>query len=189
MLYSGIDLHKRTCTITTLDARGRLVDEARMATDRLTLASYFSRHRKPHTAVVEATGSWYWLADFLDAEGIALILAHAKYLKAIAYAKVKTDAIDARTLAQLLRAQFIPEAHMISPEALLERLGVELDGRSIAFRWSREEDIDRVLTGVGMGLPAPAERPGCRGRSPTCTTRPTSCFQPCWRRSGSGDRS
>lgn len=116
MLYSGIDLHKRTCTITTLDARGRILDEARMATDRMALASYFGRHRKPHTAVVEATGSWYWLHDFLKAEGIALILAHAKYLKAIAYAKVKTDAIDARTLAQLLRAQFIPEAHMVSPE-------------------------------------------------------------------------
>jgi len=116
MLYTGIDLHKRTCTITTIDARGRVLDEARMATDRLALASYFSRHRKPHTAVVEATGNWYWLHDFLEAEGIALVLAHAKYLKAIAYAKVKTDAIDARTLAQLLRAQFIPEAHMVSPE-------------------------------------------------------------------------
>ena len=116
MLYSGIDLHKRTLAITTLDARGRLVDEARMATDRFALASYFRRLRKPHTAVVEATGSWYWLHDFLEAEGIALVLAHAKYLKAIAYAKVKTDAIDAHTLARLLRAQFIPEAHMVSPE-------------------------------------------------------------------------
>jgi len=116
MLYSGIDLHKRTCTMTTLDARGRVLDEARMATDRVALASYFARQRKPHTAVVEATGSWYWLHDFLRSQGIALILAHAKYLKAIAYAKVKTDAIDATTLAQLLRIDMIPGAHMVSPE-------------------------------------------------------------------------
>jgi hypothetical protein len=34
-------------------------------------------------------------------------LAHAKFLKAIAYAKVKTDAIDATTLGQLLRAGLI----------------------------------------------------------------------------------
>ncbi len=87
-----------------------------MATDRMALASYVRRLRKPHTAVVEATGGWYWLEDFLWAEGIALVLAHAKYLKAIAYAMVKTDAIDAYTLARLLRAQFIPEAHMVSPE-------------------------------------------------------------------------
>jgi transposase len=116
MLYSGIDLHKRTCSIATVDARGNVVDQARMATDRVALASYFRQHAEPHTAVVEATGSWYWLHDFFQAQGIALVLAHAKYLKAIAYAKVKTDAIDALTLARLLRAQFIPEAHMVSPE-------------------------------------------------------------------------
>jgi len=116
MLYSGIDLHKCSCVLTTLDARGRLVDEARMRTDRSTILSYFRRHRGPHTATVEATGSWYWLSDLLAAEGIALRLAHAKYLKAIAYAKVKTDAVDSRTLAQLLRAHLIPEAHMVSPE-------------------------------------------------------------------------
>ena len=43
-------------------------------------------------------------------------LAHAKLLKAIAHAKVKTDAVDAATVAQLLRADLIPGAHMISPE-------------------------------------------------------------------------
>jgi hypothetical protein len=34
--------------------------------------------------------------------GIELELAHAKLLKAIAYAKVKTDAVDSDTLAQLV---------------------------------------------------------------------------------------
>lgn len=38
----------------------------------------------------------------------------AKLLKAIAYAKVKTDAVDSTTLAHLLRAGLVPEAHMIS---------------------------------------------------------------------------
>jgi hypothetical protein len=32
-------------------------------------------------------------------------------LKAISYAKVKTDSVDARTLAELLRVGLIPEAH------------------------------------------------------------------------------
>ena len=40
-------------------------------------------------------------------------LAHAKYLKAIRYAKVKANAVDAATMAQLLRVQLIPEPHMI----------------------------------------------------------------------------
>lgn len=54
--------------------------------------------------------------DLLEAEGIDLSLAHAKFVKAISYAKVKTDKVDAHTLAQLLRVGLIPEAHKISSE-------------------------------------------------------------------------
>ncbi len=71
---------------------------------------------EPTVATVEATSSWYWLRDLLAQEQRPLTLAHAKFVKAIAYAKVKTDAVDALTLAQLLRADLIPRAHMVSPE-------------------------------------------------------------------------
>lgn len=67
----------------------------------------------PVKAVVEATSSWYWLADWAETRNVELILAHAKMLKAIAYAKVKTDSVDAHTLAQLLAADLIPAAHMV----------------------------------------------------------------------------
>ena len=39
-----------------------------------------------------------------------------------------------------------------------QRLGVELDGRSIAYRWSRENQIDQVLAGAGIPLPDSAQR-------------------------------
>ena len=58
--------------------------------------------------------SWYWLSDLLDSINIPMILAHAKYVKAIAYAKVKTDKVDSHTLSQLLRMNYIPVAHKIS---------------------------------------------------------------------------
>ncbi|MCZ7616649.1 MAG: transposase [Ignavibacteriaceae bacterium] len=54
--------------------------------------------------------------DLLNSINIPLILAHAKYVKAIAYAKVKTDKVDSHILAQLLRLNFIPQAHKISNE-------------------------------------------------------------------------
>jgi len=41
-----------------------------------------------------------------------VILAHPLKVKAIASAKIKTDAIDSRTLAQLLMADLIPQAHL-----------------------------------------------------------------------------
>ena len=54
------------------------------------------------------------MRDLLVPQGIDLRLAHAKYRKAISYAKVKTDAVDAATMATLFSVQLIPEAHMIS---------------------------------------------------------------------------
>jgi transposase len=65
--------------------------------------------------------TWYWLNDLLTSMDIPLVLAHAKYVKAIAYAKVKTDKVDSHTLAQLLRMDYIPAAHKISAENRLLR--------------------------------------------------------------------
>lgn len=116
MLHHGIDLHKRSIVIGTVDSSGRVLKQKQMPARRTELLAYLSSMRGPHRAVVEATGGWYWVADLLAREGIELKLAHAKQLKAISAAKVKTDAVDSLTLAQLLRADLIPEAYMLDPE-------------------------------------------------------------------------
>jgi transposase len=116
MLYSGIDLHKRSLVIHTVAEDGTAIREAELATAPPAVMAYFTTLPGPHRAVVECLGSWYWVRDLMVPAGIDLRLGHAKYLKAISYAKVKTDRVDARTLAQLLRVGLIPEAHMVSAE-------------------------------------------------------------------------
>src|SRR5215204_5610094 len=113
MLFSGIDLHKRSLVIHTLDAEGTTTREAELRSERAAVLAYFGTLPGPHCAVVECVQSWYWLRDLLAPAGVDLRLAHAKYVKAISYAKVKTDRVDARMLAQPLRVGLIPEAHMI----------------------------------------------------------------------------
>jgi len=66
---------------------------------------------------LEATYGWEWLADLLEEAGYDLHLSHPLRTKAIAAARVKTDAVDARTLAHLLRADLLPEAY-IAPREL-----------------------------------------------------------------------
>jgi transposase len=66
---------------------------------------------------LEATYGCEWLADVLQDAGYELHLAHPLRTKAIASARVKTDAVDARTLAQLLKADLLPEAY-IAPREL-----------------------------------------------------------------------
>jgi transposase len=146
MLHSGIDLHKNDLVITTLDSAGTILKKRRLRTHAPAVAQYFQALPQPHRAVVESTASWYWLADLLQAEGVELRLAHSKLVKAIAYAKVKTDAVDAHTLAQLLRVDLIPPAHMISPElrAVRDLLRVRL--RLVQKRTRCQSAIGAVFT-------------------------------------------
>jgi transposase len=116
MLYSGIDLHRRLIVVCTVDNNGTIIARRQMKTDPALVSEYFRQWPGQHRAVVECTTGWYWLADLLRSLNVDLILAHAKYLKAIFYAKVKTDAVDALTLAQFLRMDYIPEAHQLPPE-------------------------------------------------------------------------
>jgi transposase len=113
MFYSGIDQHKDNCFITTVDDTGAIVKQERLRNIPDIILAYFDSLQGPHKAVVECTAGWYWLDDLLEPHGIQLILAHAKYLKAISYAKVKTDKVDSETLAKLLRLDSIPQAHKI----------------------------------------------------------------------------
>ena len=113
--FTGLDLHKRSVTATTLDASGAVVATARMPCRPKALLAYFAQQPGHHAATVECTTGWYWVRDAL-ADSVDLHLAHAKGVEAIAAAKAKTDSADAAMPAHLLRTGLLPEAHVISDE-------------------------------------------------------------------------
>jgi len=154
MLYTGIDLHKRTAVMATIDEQGKIVTEASVRSSRFDVARYFEQLPGPTIATVEATSCWYWLRDLLGEQDVPLTLAHAKFVKAIAYAKVKTDAVDARTLAQLHRADLIPRAHMVSPElrGLRDLLRTRL--HLVEKRTSAKNSVHRLLEKYNVAEPA-----------------------------------
>jgi transposase len=140
MLYSGIDLHRHSIAICTVNGSGTVVSRTTMRTRPELVIAYFGQWTEAHRAVVECTTGWYWLCDLLRSHGVPVVLAHAKYLKAISYAKVKTDAVDATTLAQLLRMGYVPEAYQLPPEyrsmrdLLRQRMIMEYKRTNIANR-------------------------------------------------------
>ena len=121
MYYTGIDLHKFTSYLTTVDSSGAVVKQENLKNVSHNFIQYFKSIPGEHKTTVESTMTWYWLNDLLTSINIPLVLAHAKYVKAIAYAKVKTDKVDSHTLAQLHRMDYIPAAHKISAENRLLR--------------------------------------------------------------------
>ena len=112
----GIDLHRKRSHIAVIDDEGEQLLSRRIVNDPQTFLTLLEGVGECRVAL-EATYGWEWLADVLQDAGYELHLAHPMRTKAIASARVKTDAVDARTLAHLLRADLLPEAH-IAPREL-----------------------------------------------------------------------
>src|SRR5262245_45423356 len=96
--YCGIDLHTRTLSLCVLNSQGVIVCEATLPPDPDQLLSTLAPYRDGLVVGCECLFAWYWLADLCAAEGIAFVLGHALYLKAIHGGKTKTDTIDAQKL-------------------------------------------------------------------------------------------
>jgi transposase len=117
MIYVGIDLHRKRSQIAALDEQGTELLSRRVANDPEALRAILAELGGELQVALEATYGWEWLADLLEAEGHELHLSHPLRTKAIAAARVKTDAVDARTLAHLLRTDLLPKAY-VAPRQL-----------------------------------------------------------------------
>lgn len=116
MIHIGIDLHTHNMVNVAINDNAEVIRQAKMPACPNSLDLFLDDLQEPVQAVVECTSSWYWISDWFREHHIPLKLAHAKMVKAISYAKVKTDKVDARTLAELLRVGLIPEAYQVQPE-------------------------------------------------------------------------
>lgn len=113
MNFAGIDYHKRYSVASAVNERGELVREARIeGNTREGFEAFFRSLGGPCRVVVEACWNWGTLYDTLEGmEGVEeVVLSHPYKTRVIAEAQVKTDKLDARALAQLLRGNLIARA-------------------------------------------------------------------------------
>ena len=109
MLYMGIDLHKRYLFSTVIDEDGKEVERARVENRKGSILAYIEQMKKIDkdvSAVIEATSNCSKLYDEIEQEVKEICLANPLKTKAIASARIKTDKIDSRTLALLLRSDY-----------------------------------------------------------------------------------
>lgn len=117
MLYVGVDLHRKRSVVAALDEAGIPVLRRRIESRPEAFQRVFGELAPaPLSVAFEATYGWSWFADLLADAGIEAHMAHPLATKAIAAGRVKNDAVDARTLAQLLRTHLLPEGWIAPPE-------------------------------------------------------------------------
>ena len=90
---------------------GRVISNERFSSTRAGLDGFLSRFKKAKF-VIESTGIWEFIYEGIERKGFDVLLANPSKVRAISEAKVKTDKVDAETLAHLLRADLIPKSHV-----------------------------------------------------------------------------
>ncbi|MCM8826887.1 MAG: IS110 family transposase [Candidatus Omnitrophica bacterium] len=117
MRYIGVDYHRRFSQMTMMDEKGRIIKEAKVSNTQGALKKFLDGCKDGKAiAVLEAGRNWQVMYDLLEEEMDEVKLAHPYKVKAIAEARIKTDKIDSKILAHLLRAELIPEAYVPSKQ-------------------------------------------------------------------------
>jgi transposase len=113
--YCGIDLHAKAMYVCILDQTGAKLVHKNLPTTPEAFLRTVAPYREDLVVAVECMFTWYWLADLCAKEGLAFVLGHALYMKAIHGGKAKNDKIDSHKIAVLLRGGMIPLAYVYPP--------------------------------------------------------------------------
>lgn len=115
----GIDIH-RTFGEVVIWENGLTRHEGRIDMTRTALEGFGRTLLGTDEVVIEATGNAMAVSRLLAPHVARVVIANPLQVKAIAYAHVKTDKVDAATLASLHAAGYLPE--IWTPDAAIERL-------------------------------------------------------------------
>jgi transposase len=150
--YAGIDVSLERSSVCVVDATGRIVREAKVASEPEALVGFFRQLGLPLTRVgLEAGPLSQWLHAGLAKAGFEVVLLETRQVKAALSAMiVKTDRKDARGIAQLLRMGWYRPVHRKSPPA--QEVRALLVGRKLLQ--GKLVDVELSIRGIlrGFGL-------------------------------------
>lgn len=154
--YVGLDLHKKSMTYVILDEQGRRISAGQVAVNRESLRWFGEKILQASDQVaVEATTNTWAVVELLGPFVEKIVVSNPMLTKAIASAKVKTDKIDAKVLADLLRCGYLPEVWQPDP---LTRLMRSMTSRKSALTHDRTAVKNRIQSALAQRLiPVPGK--------------------------------
>lgn len=161
--YCGIDLHKKFSAVCLMDEAGQIIQQRKVYHQGGELEAFFQSQSALKVAL-EPVDNWGWVVDALQGLGHEVHLANTYKVRLIAESRIKTDKVDARVLADLLRTGFLPEAYVAEPKLRDQRtyLRHRIDlGRQ---RARIKSQIKRLLRVENTQVPEFANLFGKKGR-------------------------
>ena len=129
MRVIGMDIHQSFAQTAILED-GQFPKELRVDLTHDRIVRFAKTLNLDDEVVIEATGNSSALERLLRPHVKRVFVANPRLVRAIAYARVKTDKIDARVLAQLQASGFLPDVWIADDDTqrrrrqTTERLGV-----------------------------------------------------------------
>jgi transposase len=176
--YCGVDLHARTMYLCVVNHADDIVLHRNIPTNADRFLRELAPYREDVVVCVECTFTWYWVADLCLAEGIPFVLGHALAMTSMQVGKTKSDRIDSREIAKLLRAGMIPMSY-VYPKAmratrdLLRRRMQFVQQRAALLTHIQQTNAQYNLPPIGKSLKYTGNREGVAERfadDSVCTT-------------------
>lgn len=148
--YLGVDLHRNCFTVCTLGEDG----SNELKKWSIHSLQEFAQHLQATDAVaVEATGNARHFCQALKERGCRLVVVNPHQFQVISRSVKKTDAHDAKTLAEFLAKDMLPEVRM--KEDLPAEMASLLSTRDklVKLRTTLKNKINNLLAARGILLP------------------------------------
>ena len=150
--YAGIDVSLESASVCVVEASGRIVREAKVASEPDALIAWFAKSGVKVSRIgLEAGPLSQWLYAGMREAGLPVELLETRHVRdAFKAMPVKTDRNDARGIAQLMRLGWFRPVHCKSLPA--QELRAVLTARKLVQ--GKHHDIEMSLRGIlrGFGL-------------------------------------
>ena len=124
MKYIGLDLHKRNIFATVLGEDGKILSSVNIRSKKEDI-SYYLRGQGPKeelSLAIEASYNWLYYFRVLETITDNITVAHPLKTRIIGEAKIKTDKIDSKALAYMLRADMLPKVYIPTRSAMENKM-------------------------------------------------------------------
>jgi transposase len=115
-VYVGIDVHRKRSQVAIVAEDGKVQLNRNVVNGAEPVLKLIGGLPAGTPVAFEAAFGWGWLVQLLEDYGFDPHMVHPLRCKAIASARLKNDKVDAAILAQLLRADLLPEAWIAPPQ-------------------------------------------------------------------------
>lgn len=153
----GCDAHKHYSQFAVYEGDQTRGKQVRVEHERGAIREFLSQFPEDTPVALESIGNWYWIVDEIEQAGCQALLAHAAKAKVMMGNVNKTDKLDARGLAMLLRNGTLPTVWIAPGQVRDER---ELPRTRMALckiRVALKNRIHATLAKYNLTLPTESD--------------------------------